>query len=46
MAGIRKPSQTRKSGNAIATSDLPLKADITRTSREVRKVLTSDINLK
>jgi hypothetical protein len=30
--------QKRKSGDAIATSDLPLKADIKRTSREVRKV--------
>ena len=31
--------QNRKSGDANATSDLPLKADIKRTSREVRKVL-------
>jgi hypothetical protein len=34
--------QKRKSGDAIATSDLPLKADIKRTSREVRKVPTRD----
>ena len=33
----------RKSGDANATSDLPLKADIKRTSREVRKVPTGDI---
>jgi len=30
--------QTRKSSDATATSDLPLKADINRTSREVREV--------
>ena len=30
------------SGEANATSDLPLKADIRRTSREVRKVLGTD----
>jgi hypothetical protein len=30
--------QKRKWGDANATSDLPLKADIKRTSREVRKV--------
>ena len=35
--------QTRKSGDAIATSDLPLKADVKQTSREVRKVPTGDI---
>jgi hypothetical protein len=35
--------QTRKSGVAIATSDLSLKADIKRTPREVRKVPRTDI---
>ena len=30
-------------GDANATSDLPLKADIKRTSREVRSVPISDI---
>jgi hypothetical protein len=35
--------QTRKSGDAIATSELPLKADIKRTSREVRKVPISEV---
>jgi len=30
--------QKRKSGDPIATSDLPLKADIKRTSRDVRFV--------
>jgi hypothetical protein len=35
--------QKRKSGDAIATSDLPLKADIKRTSREVRKVPEADM---
>jgi len=36
--------QNRKSGDAIATSDLPLKADIKRKSRHVRKVPWRDIN--
>jgi hypothetical protein len=35
--------QTRKSGNAIKISDLPLKADITRISREVRKVPWTEV---
>ena len=33
---MSESGQKRKSGDAIATSDLPLKADIKRTSREVR----------
>jgi hypothetical protein len=35
--------QKRKSGEANATSDLPRKADIKRTSRDVPKVPTGDI---
>ena len=35
--------QNQKSGDAIATSGLPLKADIKRTSRHVRKVPIGDI---
>jgi len=35
--------QNRKSGDAIATSDLPLKADIKRTWRHVRKVPRGDM---
>ena len=38
MRSMSQMGQTRKSDNAIATSDLPLRADITRTSREVRSV--------
>ena len=33
----------RKSGDETATSELPLKADITRTSREVRKVPRTEV---
>jgi hypothetical protein len=35
--------QTRKSGDGIATSDLPLKTDIKRSSREVRGVPTTEV---
>ena len=35
--------QERKSGDAIAASELPLKADIERTSWEVRKVPNSEV---
>jgi hypothetical protein len=40
--GVSVAGQNRKWGDAIATSDLPLKADIKRTSRHVRKVPISE----
>ena len=42
-AGIRKPSQTRKSAVAIVRSGLPPKADSMRTSRHVGFVPEGDI---
>ena len=42
-AGIRKPSQTRKSNWPTPTSALPPKADSSRTSRQVRFVPIKDM---
>ena len=36
-------TKNRKSGDAVATSGLPQKEDIKRTSRHVRKVPKSDV---